>query len=110
VRHDGSRGPSWSVVQWWHLLCASPLSMNANTSLISGRARRLDARLFVAMGVTVQLADAQTPGGLAFSAFQSVGSYLNLYIGATRTSTSPPWGWSWIDGTNNSNIECGSIG
>ena len=34
------------------------------------------------------------------------------FIGGVRGSSDPatPWGWQWVDGTNNSNVECGVQG
>ena len=33
---------------------------------------------------------------------------LNVHIGASRDNTNPPWGWSWVDGTPASNLNCNS--
>jgi hypothetical protein len=33
-----------------------------------------------------------------------------VYLGGTRGAATAPWGWRWVDGTNYSNIDCGTMG
>jgi hypothetical protein len=53
-----------------------------------------------------------TAGGasdLLSSALQVAGQSRDVWIGALRDDSNPPWGWSWVDGTPASNLNCGSL-
>ena len=80
-------------------------------SPLASPAQVCDVLLPNVASLVLQTVDASSTGrDMVSVAYRLSDKSRSTLIGATRDSSNPPWGWSWVDDTSLSNLNCMCVG